>query len=215
MSRILRTLGLFCLLFLVVGCGGQPAADAPAADAPSTEPTTTPAADPPAGASANAGDDPCAALTIAEVAAVFGADASNVTQAVGDAAEYSKGLSNDCNTVVLQDNLETTVTLLIQAKGENAAADQWTQRIQRVLAEGEKIGSQTYSYEPFTGGGIEGALSDLHGGTYVRIRSLQWQADEKYFYRLTIASTLDDGDPADLTEPPAELFAQLIEAATN
>ncbi len=212
---MLKTLSsLSLILILAVGCGGQPDADAPAGDTPAAN-APAPAADAQTGQSSSAGNDPCSALSSEEVASILGADAANVQQEAGDAARYSDGRANDCNTTVVHENVETTVTLFVQTKNENAAPDALSQQIQSLLQNGEKIGSQTYVYEPFGHGSVEGALSDVHGGTFVRIRSLNWQADEKLRYRLTVSTTMVGDGEGEPPTPSTELFGRLVDAATN
>ncbi|MEM7587751.1 MAG: hypothetical protein AAF560_30465 [Acidobacteriota bacterium] len=222
MSRNVSTFSLVLLLALAVGCGGQPASNAPAADAPTADAPTadTPTADAPApktdnGDSASAGDDPCSSLSVAEAAAIFGGDAANIEQAAGDAASRSNGKSRDCNTTITHEGVETTVTLLVRAKGENMGPDGLSQRIQSLLQDGEKVGSQNYVYEPFAHGAVEGALSDVHGGAYVRLRSLQWQADEAHHFRLIVATTIVGDVEGDPPTPSPELFGQLVDAVIN
>ena len=212
MLRTLSSSSLSLLLVLSVGCGGQPAADAPTADVPAAD---APAADTQTGNSPNAGDDPCSGLTIAEAASIFGADASNIQQEPGDAARYSNGRAKDCNTTVTHENVETTVTLFFQPRNENAAADALSQQIRDLLENGEKVGSQTYVYEPFAHGGVEGALSDVHGGAFVRIRTLNWQANEEQRYRLTVSTTMVGDGEGDPPTPSPELFGQLVDVAID
>jgi hypothetical protein len=215
MSRSLAIFSFSLLLAFSVGCGGQPAADSSADNAPAADPPAaeTPAADVQPEKAPSTGGDPCSMLNVAEVASIFGAEPANIQQEAGEAARFTKGKAQDCNTTITHENVETTVTLRVQTRGENTASDAFSQQIQHLLQNGEEVGSQTYVYEPVALSGIEGALSDVHGGAFVRIRMLNWQADEEKRYRLTVSTTMtDDGDGKPPTPTP-ELFGQLVDAA--
>jgi hypothetical protein len=212
-----RLLFVLLLLFTLVACGGDP----PATDSTGSEgEAATDSADstPPPAASASAsggGDDACAVLTAAEVVAALGADVSSATQEAGKAADFGAGNNSDCNTTVVHEGVETTATLLVRSKVDATPPDAWAQQIQDVLENGQQVGNQTYTYEAATLGGFEAALSDIHGGTFVRIRTAMWRDGEELIYRLTLSTTLVGDAEGDPPTPSPELFGQLIEATMN
>lgn len=213
MSRLFL---VFALLFTLTACGapdaGEPTAEtaeSPTAEAPTEAPSTD------SGADSGSVTDTCAALTPEEVAAALGADPAAVTQEPGEAARFSKGLGQDCNSTVQHEGIETTVTLYALAKNENHADDAWARRLQGYQDDGEEIGSKTYTYEPTPLGGMDNALlSNIEGSAYVKLRMAVWQRSEEQFFRMTVVSTLE-GDVESVPDPSAELFDQLIAAAMN
>ncbi|MEM8996986.1 MAG: hypothetical protein AAGF23_19540, partial [Acidobacteriota bacterium] len=119
---------------------------------------------------------------------------------------------DQCAYIAKHDGIETTVTLYSREARDDATAATLPQDIARYVENGQKIGNRTYVYEAATLGGVEGALSDAQGSDYIWIRMFIWHGERK-FYRLTVASAVDEAEAAPAPSP--ELFGQLLAAATN
>ena len=124
---------------LFTACGGGDSAEAPSenTESPAETPTTDSSAAPPSesGAeSASFAQDPCAALDEAEVAAVFGAEASAVSEE--NAPFYASGNSAACEWTLTHEGLESSVVLWAATQGENAAPDAWADTIAGYIESG-------------------------------------------------------------------------------
>ena len=189
---------------LFTACGGGDSAEAPSAntESPAETPATDSSAAPPSESevesSASFAEDPCAALDEAEVATVFGAEASAVSEE--NAPFYASGNSAACEWTLTHDGVESSVVLWAAMQGENAAPNAWADTIAGYIESGEQVGSRQLEHEAADLAGTgPGALSALHGGAYVKTRIYSWH-QEQVLYRLTVSNSFaDDGD--DLPDP--------------
>lgn len=210
---LLRCLTLV-FAFTLLACGGSSDSNEAAPSdgaAPDTAAEQASNEAPPAATTeGSSSEDPCDLLTVEEVAAALGADASEV--AAGTPGPYSDPGSPECVWEAVHNGLEDTVTLWMRSRDENTAPNGWSNAIRNMIDNGETIGSQTLSHEPVDLGGVSGgALSNVHGSAFVKSRIYSWQVDEETYYRLTIGRSFEDSG-GELPDPSAETFGSLVTA---
>lgn len=212
---------LVLMLFLtLIGCGGGDSAPANessgSGDAPAPADATPPADAAPPAATASSGaslaDDPCQALDAAEVAAALGGDASAVNETDEDL--YNSDRNKSCQWTLASAEVETTVTLWIGLPAENAQPGAWARTIDGYIQNGEKLRTTTLNHEAASLGGTgPGALSEVHGGKFVKTRIYSWTQDD-LLMRLTISNTPVD-EMVDLPDPADGVMEQLVTAIVS